>query len=256
MTRFLRLRLSLSKRHDSCTTPLLCRLTADAHGLEPRGTPSLGERLAVDGPEQPHLVVHADYVRVGHLAVSEEDALLGSGVEGAASRPLRAFRREVCQDQLAEGEQPLGVTSPSDSLEGCLAVVADAPHVQHPGRVLNEPAEERMALRHTHLDAVLEAELVGPQDAGDGLHRCFHVPVAGRVIGIRMLLHDLLQRGDVEPGLRQGVLEELYYGPLVIGPQADLLVAEPLKVLHEHVHGVVLHVDPLLGHYVREHSLA
>ena len=87
------LRLPFSERYYSGTSSLLRRLPTNSHGSKPWGTPPLRQRLAVHGPEELDLIVREDQVRVRHLAVPEEDTLLGPGVQRSSSCPVGSFRR-------------------------------------------------------------------------------------------------------------------------------------------------------------------
>ena len=78
--------------------------------------------------------------------------------------------------------------------------------------------------------AFLEVQLVGAHDAGHHLDCGLHVAVARGLVRVRVLFNDLVQLGDHDPRLSDGVLQQLQDGRLVVGAQAYLLAAQPIDI--------------------------
>ena len=247
---------SIGERHRSRVSATMDVLRRDVHLFNAADVPPLRQRDPVNGAVFLHGAVAEDYVRVAQPPVAQHDAPLRPAVEGSSVTALGALDRQMDKYKLAEGHHPLGKGALAHSLVRRESVLALHPDVDDEGGVLHQPREHRALQRDLLVEALLEVQFVRAQHASDVLHRCFDLAIPAGVIGVRVLLQDLFEVLDRVPGLRECVLEQLEDGRLVVGSQRELGVAEPRDVLHQHIHGVVIGINALLRHDVREVGLA
>ena len=150
---------------------------------------------------------HPDQVRLRDVAVTQHDAFNCTSVQGAALSLVRAVQWQVDVHPLFKGQQPLAERPPSDSFKGHNAMGTDHSDVDDPCGVFREPHHGWVNQRYLALDYFFEIQLVGAENAGDLLYSSFDLHVGRVIVGIRVLLHDMLQLLDLVMRLNQGVLE-------------------------------------------------
>ena len=121
-------------------------------------------------------------------------------------------------DHLPHGQDTLVERPLPHSLVGHQPITADYPHVDHPCSVLHEPRHNGMTERDVFANALLQIQLVGPQDASHLLDRILDLAIPSMVVGIRMLCHDLGQVVHSDPGLSHCVPQELQNCRFIVGP--------------------------------------
>ena len=180
--------------------------------------PPLRLRQPVDGPHELDLsqVWHPHKVRVRQGPVAQHHALHSTGVEGTSIGAVRPIDREVDIHELAKPQEPLVEGLPTDSLVGHEPIWSHCPDREHPRGILDQPGHDGMAQRDLLVETALEIQLIGPEDPSELLHRSLDLPIAGMVIGGRVLLEDLLRAFQLYPRLRHCVAQELEDGRLIV----------------------------------------
>ena len=159
--------------------------------------------------------------------VAEEDAFTADCAHVAIGRVLRALGGELVQHALAEADQLLYKSSPTDSCPRRQSIVATNHDVQQQARVLEEPVHHRMVDGDRLVDALLQAELQGAEDATQSTDRLLDAAVGLRVIRGRVFLAGLFEVLAVDFDELKDALHKRLDGRFAIGLQDDLGVAEP-----------------------------
>ena len=170
--------LAIHERH--CLRPALQMLVLyrELDVLQLVRPPPLGKRHAAHGAHHLELAVSVDQVAVRLPAVAQDEALDRPRLQHALSLALGTHPWYMDEDVLAERNQPLSeVLSPNPGKRRD-AILADHPHVDDEGAVLDEPRKQRMLHRKLGAHALLQVPLVRAQDALELLHSRLDLSVA------------------------------------------------------------------------------